>query len=257
MRYTLFTIGLMSALLLGCQDHKNNEQKIDSPVTNASSQSDTQTDSPTKNVESLRPLTIDEIIKDETVDFVRVQGHYPIFLDTAYQSLNDNIQKHIDDLIKFDNSISTETTIGGVDKLEYLVLNFDDNQLSLQMDYHLNDMTARYFERFYQIDLKNKRQVLLADFLKENAVNVDELNKAINDYTLPCKNIENRPEYCQNIASDYLLNLFEFDNETIDILQHSDSFYIVDKEHIVVAFNSTKFTTKLKINIKTYKIDFN
>lgn len=257
MKKSLLALGVFSLLLLGCQDNTGNpktDNAINTP-TEIKNTPDLKTDTPI--TATTEQLTTDDIIQNKTVDFIRVQGHYPFFIDTAYQSLNDEIKAHIDELVKFDNSVSTENAVGGVDKLEYLVLNFDENQLSLQMDYHLNDMTARYFEKYYQIDLKNKKKVALSDYLKDNGVNVDDLNKAINDYVIPCKEGENKPEHCQNIDLNHLLNLFEFNNDKVDVLTHSDGFYVVDKDHIVIAFNSTKFTSKFKVNLKNFKVDFN
>lgn len=201
-------------------------------------------------------FSINKVIKVNDVKFIKTKGKYPLFIDTSYQAINQQIQDLIDELVAFDKLFEAKDVIGGVDKFDYVVLNFDENQFSFKLSYAVTDMTSRYFAKYYQIDLKNKKKVLLSDFLKENAVNVAELNKAINDYVMTCKD-NNKPEYCHELSIGDLLNLFEFNHETIDVLKDSDSFYVVDNEHIVIAFNTTNFTTTFKINIKTYQIDFN
>ena len=231
MRKALLVFGVFSLLSLGCQKKvghlkSNNIINVSTEIKNTPNLKNYSSATATEQ------LTTNDIIQDRTIDFIRVQGHYPFFIDTAYQSLNNEIKTHIDELVNFDNAVSAENLASGVEKMEYLILNLDEEKLSLQIYYHLSDMTTRYFEKYYQIDLKNKKKVVLSDYLKENGVNVNDINKAINDYIITCKDSESKLEYCQNIDLNYLLDVFEFYNNKLDILIHSDSFYVLDKNHI-------------------------
>lgn len=96
----------------------------------------------------------------------------------------------------------------------------------------------------------------MANYLKENKVNISKLNQTISPYLKPCFQPQKQPEYCQETILGDLLNIYEFNNKKINIIQHHNIFYIQDKNKIVVAFNSTKITTIFKINIKNYQIKF-
>lgn len=119
--------------LLGCQDNTN------APSHNPPPQSKS-----TQIVNNQAILNIDDIIKTHEIQFRKTTGHYPLLIDDTYQPVNQTIQSTIDELLAFDNGFSGNAA-EGVDKLEYSVINFDDNQLSFQIEYNTQDMTSRYF----------------------------------------------------------------------------------------------------------------
>lgn len=201
-------------------------------------------------------LNINEILKENKVSFKNTEGSYPLLLDNSHQEVNQEIQKMIDDLKAYDDEWSDKTGFGGVHILGYNVWRFDNDNLGFGMDMSIGDETMRYYTKYYQIDLKNKKRVLLGDYFKEKSVNVDELNKVINQQVAYCDSKKNTEEKCQDLTIGDLENLFEISNGNIDIVEHSHSFYINDDEYITVAFLGNERTTIFKVNIYTYEIDF-
>lgn len=244
MRRFFLSAGLMLALL-GCQDNTN------APNHNPPPQSES-----TQIVNNQAILNIDDIIKTHEIQFRKTTGHYPLLIDDTYQSVNQTIQSTIDELLVFDNGFSGDAA-EGVDKLEYSVINFDDNQLSFQIEYNTQDMTSRYFIKYYQLDLKNKQAQLLPEYLNKKQIDIEKLNTAINDYLKPCLAETATLDYCQNLALSQLGNRYDFDTTKINLINDYDSFYIQDDNTIVVAINSNQYTASFTINLAEYQIMVN
>lgn len=193
------------------------------------------------------------LIKSKKVNLKYMSGYYPVLLGKNYQSFNQNIHHFIyQDLKK--RADFAQHTAGKTVYFNYKVLSQNQKYLHLKISYEVNDMTTRYFERYYSIDLKTQQQVKLKDYLAQQKINLQRLNQAINHYLVSCVNSKKYAVQCQDTSLHDLLNIYHIPAKNIDILKHHDSFYIQDKHHIVVAFNSTKMTHSLRINIKTYGV---
>lgn len=248
---------ITATLLLGCQEnHPTAQDNAANPLQNVQHLSQTHlAETTTQIVQNTAELNIDDILKINSIQFRKVAGEYPLLIDEKYQAINHDIQKTIDELSALDAQFSGEM-VEGVDRLEYSVINFDHEKLSLSINYHVQDMTARYFNKYYQIDLKNHKQVSLPDHLLAQKTDIEKLNTAFNEYLKPCIG-ENMPEYCSNIPLIHLVGNYDFNDNKIDIINHHDSFYIQDKNTIVATFNSSKYTAEFTINLNTYQITAN
>lgn len=199
-------------------------------------------------------LTIDEFLKEHKISFKNTEGSYPLLLDNSYKEVNQEIKKMIDDLKTYDDEWSKNNL--GVIHLSYNVWSFDGENLGFGMDMNIGDENIRYYTKYYQIDLKNKKRVLLGNYLKEKSVNIDDLNKAINKQVTHCNRKKNTKERCYDLPLAHLENLLTISNGNIDILEHSHSFYINNPEYVTVAFLDNELTTIFKVNIYTYEVDF-
>lgn len=208
------------------------------------------------NTQKITPknLTIDEVLKEHKISFKNTEGSYPLLLDHHYQDINQEIKKMIDDLKAYDDEWSKKHL--GVILLNYEVWSFDGNNLGFGMDMNIGDLGIRYYTKYYQIDLKNKKRVLLGDYFKEKSVNVNDLNKAINKQVAHCNRKKNTKDRCYDLPLAHLENLLTISNGNIDILEHSHSFYINNPEYVTVAFLGNELTTIFKVNIYTYEVDF-
>lgn len=226
----------MAVLLLACKpDNKPTQTTAEQPLAQ-------------ENLNS-QAISTHPIIKNQAITFQRAVGNYPILLDTAYQTMNDDIAKLMNGLVDFDKQFDKDN-IGGAHSLNYSVINHDD-KLAILIDYGVSDMTSRYFRKYYQIDLKNKKQILLKEYLDNHQIN--KINEKLNQLLDNCRDDENKSEQCDDMTLYY----FAFggvDNSDIDILEHHTGFYVLDKDHIVIGFDSAKFTTSFKVNIRTYQI---
>lgn len=180
------------------------------------------------------------------IAFNHTTGNYPVFDDGSYKTINDDIAKLIQGLVGFDKD-----NIGGVHSLNYSIINHDD-KLAIIIDYSVSDMTSRYFQKYYQLDLKTKQQILLKEYLDNHQIN--KINESLNQFLGNCRNSQMQTKQCDDISLGYLSNFYHFDNQKLDIINDKGGFYILDKDHIIIAFNSSKFTTSFKVNIKTYQI---
>lgn len=206
---------------------------------------------PTQQTNTQTPIA-KPTLNNTTITFNHTTGNYPVFDDGNYKTINDDITKLIQDLVEFDKQFDKEM-IGGVYFLEYSTITHN-NQLSVIIKYGVSDMTSRYFNKYYQIDLANKKQILLKDYLINHQINIAKINEKLNQFLDNCTNNQ-PPEQCNDISLGYLINTYQFDTQKIDIFNDNTGFYILDKDHIVVGFNSAKFTTSFKININTYQIE--
>lgn len=191
-------------------------------------------------------------LKNQAITFQREVGNYPILIEKDYQAVNDDIAKLIQGLVEFDKQFDKNAVSGGVDWLEYELLTPNDNELAILINYAVTDMTARSFRKYYQLDLKTKQQVLLKDYLDTHQIH--KINESLNQFLDNCRNSQMQTKQCDDISLGYLSNFYHFDNQKLDIINDNDGFYILDKDHIIIAFNSSKFTTSFKVNIKTYQI---
>lgn len=236
----IMTILLLLTALSACQNQSpNNEQTF--AQENPSSQ--TKPTIPTHSA-----------LKNQPITFQREVGNYPILIEKDYQAVNDDIAKLIQGLVEFDKQFDKNAVSGGVDWLEYEILAPNDNGLAILINYAVTDMTARSFRKYYQIDLKNKQQILLNEYLTNHQIT--KINESLNQFLDNCRDEHTKYEQC-NDMSLYYFAFGGVDNSDIDILEHHTGFYILDKDHIVIGFDSAKFTTSFKINIKTYQIEVN
>lgn len=189
-------------------------------------------------------------IKNQPIAFQKQLSNYPILADKAYQAVNGDIAKLIQDLVAFDKQFDKDT-IGGVDWLEYEILTPNDNELSILIKYAVTDMTTRSFQKYYQLDLQKKQQMLLNEYLTNNQINIPKINENLNKFLKECHSNGLQTQQCDDPSLYYMT--FGWDNN-IDILEHHTGFYVIDKDHIAIAFDSAKFTTSFKVNIKTYQI---
>lgn len=247
MKKLFLSVGIVPLLLLGCQNNDGTAQQDNSQSSTTAS---------TKTIETQPVLNIDDVIKVNEVDFRRTKGHYPLFVDSVYRDINVDIQTVVDELLVFDKNFS-EDMVEGVESLEYSVLNFDNDALSFNIQFNTQDMTTRYFAKYYQIDLKNKKQILLKNYLSESNVDIEKLNIAFNEYVKPCVVDNPVPDYCHNPPLMQFLGGYDLNENHINIIDHHDSFYVQDKDNVVIAFNSTKYTVDFMINIKEYKVKVN
>lgn len=230
------------------------------PKTKEATNPKIQDHSPTLNLEQSLP---EQLLKNNTVYFNHTEGNYPTLTDERHDAINQEIKTMIDKLIAFDRQFDREQ-MGGVGRLEYQILTVSNDRLAIKMETELSDMTARYFVKYYQLDLKNHTKIDLKKYLTQQQIDIGKLNKTVNDFLISCfdnggLNPESRHynKSCEDISLGYLYNAYIFNNHLIDIINHHDSFYIADDNHIVIAINSTKFTSEFKINLNTYQLVFN
>lgn len=233
MKYTPTYTFLLAISLIACQP--TNHPKGHSPTNDESTA-------------SARP-----ILTNQLTSFQGQTGTYPI-LDKAYQAVNDDIAKLVESLEEFNKQFDKDS-ISGVHSLNYSMLNHDD-KLAIIINYSISDMTSRYFQKYYQLDLKNKQQILLNEYLSNNQINIAKINENLNQFLDNCRDENTKSEQC-NDMSLYYLSFGGTDNPDIDILEHHTGFYILDKDHIVIGFDSAKFTTSFKVNIRTYWVEIN
>ena len=112
-------------------------------------------------------------------------------------------------------------------EIDYNILALNDNWVSFGISYNVSNFTERYFVKYYTVDLVNKKQILLTDYLKNKGIKQHIVNQAINNFIKPCFN-EEKFDYCLDVPLDTLLNSNEY--TPLDIKNHS-SFYIKDNHH--------------------------
>jgi hypothetical protein len=178
------------------------------------------------------------------IDRRYITGSYPTFKDKKFSLVNHSINHFI---------YQELTSDMGKIELDYNILSLNNNWVSFGISYDVSNFTERYFMKYYTVDLVNKKQILLADYLKSKGIKQHIVNQAINDFIEPCFN-EEKFDYCLDVSLDTLLNSNEY--TPLDIKNHS-SFYIKDNQTIIIAFDSYKFTVPFSFNIDTNTIGTN
>ena len=243
----LIMIGMI-VMSVACQSIKKPSEPSDNhTITQENNAQNTHSKQSTKT-------DVNDILKETTISFRQETGRYPLFVSTDYQTINADIQRMIDELLVFDKQF-TGDSVEGVSNLNYEILIFDDNDLAFLIDFNVQDYTARYFLKYYHIDLKNKRKIDFLEYLNKQSVDIDKLNNAFKNF-IKQKHIEclsSEAGLC-DVRLGYLIGLLSFNNLDLDI-DVVNLHDILDKDHVVIAMNSTKFTSSFKINIHTYEID--
>lgn len=231
-------IFLLSALVLwGCQDNNKSQANHNADTTKQESTL------ANKNNQANHKIDPTSLLQVQKLELETIVGQYPNFNESKYDGVNQSINALIRNL--------TEQTGVGKITVNYQVFMPNDNLITVKILYDISDMTERKFEKSYTANIETGKQVLLDDYFAKNNVDKTKVNNAINEFITPCRNEKDKPAYCDEGTVEFLLNAYE----TIDI-KYYESFYLIDNEHIGIAFNSNKFTTNFKVNSKTYAVGF-
>lgn len=190
------------------------------------------------------------LLKSNTIQAKAISGVYPSLVAKDYQNVNRQIKDFIyQDLAKRAKILDNGFGFNAI-QVDYQYISTHKNTLNFMIHYEISDLTSRYFTKYYSIDLKNKKQIRLKDYLKQHNSNIQKINHALNRFIQPCRKSK-KPDYCNEMSLSYLLN-----QNTQLKLQNHDSFYIRDANHIRIGFNSSKFTTTFDVNIRNYRVSF-
>lgn len=184
------------------------------------------------------------LLKPNNIDGKYISGSFPLLAGKGFEAVNKEIKDYIyKELVSHSENFAKENW--EVVRVGYKQLSQTKGILNFFIHIEINDFTVRYFEKYYSIDLKNKKKILLNDYLKEKKIKPERINKAINAYLDMYHNDKEVISDENDVQMSYLINV----DEKIDVANH-DSFYVYDENHIVIAFNSMKFTTTFKIDLK-------
>lgn len=184
------------------------------------------------------------LLKPHKIDGKYISGSFPLLAGKGFEAINQEIKDFIyKELVPHSENFARENW--EVVRVDYKQLSQTKGILNFFIHIEINDFTFRHFEKYYSIDLKNKKKILLNNYLKERKINPKRISKAINDYLDVYRNVGEHFGEENDIQMEYFMNV----GEEIDIAHH-DSFYVYDENHIVIAFNSMKFTTAFKVNLK-------
>lgn len=191
------------------------------------------------------------LLKSNTIQAKAISGVYPTLTRPEYQHINQTIKHFIyQDLAKRAKILDHSTGFDAI-TVDYQLISHHKQILNFAIQYEINDMTSRYFKKYYSIDLKNKKILTLNHYLSSKKISTQRLNQALNQFIMPCRK-RKTPDYCHDIGLAHLLQQYN----KLDIRYH-DSFYILNQDQISITFHSTKWSTDFIFNLKNAHVDLN
>lgn len=184
-----------------------------------------------------------QIFKENPITLKNFNGYYPTFKDKKYANINKSI-KHFIHKELYDKK-NDEWLMPVAD---YTLLYHNKKFIVFSIDYSLGGASGNWFNKYYTIDKKTKKQVVLFDYLKHKNIKRSDINKALNNYIKPCLKGK-KLNHCQFREIETLLS----QNKTLNIKNNS-GFYISKNNNIHIAFNSHLLTARFEYNPKTKKI---
>ena len=127
-----------------------------------------------------------------------------------------------------------------------------NNFIRFSVDYNTSNATERYFSKYYTVNLQNKKEITLSDYLKLKNSPEKALNNALNNFIKPCQSTKKLNfEYCSDMTVQSLL---ENNDSSVLNIKNNSGFFIKNNDVVGIGFNSNKFTTTFIYNIKKQKI---
>lgn len=190
-----------------------------------------------------KPVNENQLFRKNMINLQYLTGYYPTLKDKRYIALNKPIKQFVFKELNADM---------GKISIDYDILNLNHELVSFQISYQVSNLTERYFIRYFNFDLKNKKPIILQSYLTSKHIKESSVNKAINDFIKPCFNKRKQPKYCHYGDFSTILNFVD-DNKQLDI-KNSSGFYILNNHTIGISFDTNKFTVDFPFDIKTKKI---
>ena len=172
----------------------------------------------------------------------KVSGTLPFIQGKGFEKYNQNIHQEI--AKKFDQPdwwISMEA------KKIYQ----DANYLSYEMNYDISDFTTRHKSFHYTIDLKNKKNITLMQYLKHQHLSVEKIQNALIKFVKYCDQ-----NTIDETCADPTLNNVSWGIDDYDFifdLSKNPNFYL-KKDIIGIGFEGSKYTYAFEYNLKTHQV---
>ncbi|MBF7689359.1 hypothetical protein [Acinetobacter pollinis] len=168
-----------------------------------------------------------------------LNGNYPSLSGKQFKDLNKSIIDFIS--INFDTKDENYPTEVNFEEI------FKNNEiLSFSLNYNISNLTERYFVKYYVIDLNNKNEINLSEYLKRKNISQIDIVGSINKFIALCHdNKKKYPDYCSDMALQSLLE------NTKRVNYSNFSSFFVKGNSIGIAINSSKFTSTFIYNQKS------
>lgn len=175
----------------------------------------------------------------------QLTGDYPTIPLKEFTNFNNSIKSFIQ--VNFDTKDNAYPT-----EISFEQLYKSNNFISFSVDYNTSNATERYFSKYYTVNLQNKKEITLSDYLKLKNSPEKALNNALNNFIKPCQSTKKLNfEYCSDMTVQSLL---ENNDSSVLNIKNNSGFFIKNNDVIGIGFNSNKFTTTFIYNIKKQKI---
>ena len=147
----------------------------------------------------------------------QLTGDYPTIPLKEFTNFNNSIKSFIQ--VNFDTKDNAYPT-----EISFEQLYKSNSFISFSVDYNTSNATERYFSKYYTVNLQNKKEITLSDYLKLKNSPEKALNNALNNFIKPCQSTKKLNfEYCSDMTVQSLL---ENNDSSVLNIKNNSGFFI-------------------------------